>query len=112
MAWPRAGLRGGKAVHYRCCAQPHRDDEERRPPLRDFRGGGAAPLPDARRSPITDLRTHGKHVAFEVADLEAFLAEIKAKDVDIALIVREAFGKGCFIRDCASNLIEFVEKAS
>jgi len=32
--------------------------------------------------------------------------------VDIALIVREAFGKGCFIRDCASNLIEFVEKAS
>jgi catechol 2,3-dioxygenase-like lactoylglutathione lyase family enzyme len=77
-----------------------------------FEVEGAAPLPEDRRSPPADLRTHGnKHVAFCVADLEAFLAEMEAKGVDIAFVVREAFGKGCFIRDPAGNLIEFVAEA-
>ena len=35
---------------------------------------------------------------------------MSAKQVDVAFVVREAFGKGCFIRDCAGNLIEFVEE--
>jgi catechol 2,3-dioxygenase-like lactoylglutathione lyase family enzyme len=76
-----------------------------------FEVEGAAPLPEDRRMPIPDLKTHGnKHVAFCVDDLEAFLAEMDGKDVDIAFVVREGFGSGCFIRDCAGNLIEFVEE--
>jgi catechol 2,3-dioxygenase-like lactoylglutathione lyase family enzyme len=72
---------------------------------------GASPLPDDRRSVPRDIKTHGnKHVAFRVDDLDAFLAEMDAKGADIAMIVRESFGKGCFIRDCAGNLIEFVEE--
>jgi catechol 2,3-dioxygenase-like lactoylglutathione lyase family enzyme len=75
-----------------------------------FEVEGAAALPEARRMPIADLGVHGnKHIAFQIADLEAFLEEMQAKGVDIAFVVREAFGRGCFIRDCAGNLIEFVE---
>lgn len=77
-----------------------------------FEVEGAAPLPQERRHPPSDLRTHGnKHVAFRVEDLEAFLIEMEEKGADIAFVVREAFGKGCFLRDCAGNLIEFVEEA-
>lgn len=76
-----------------------------------FEVEGAAALPEDRRHPPGDLKTHGnKHLAFQVADLEAFLAEMEAKGADVAFVVREAFGKGCFIRDCAGNLIEFVEE--
>jgi catechol 2,3-dioxygenase-like lactoylglutathione lyase family enzyme len=85
----------------------------RKGPLRFeiFEVEGAAPLPEDRRHPPRDVQTHGnKHVAFRVEDLEAFLAEMEALQVDIAFVVREAFGKGCFIRDCAGNLIEFVEE--
>lgn len=85
----------------------------RKGPLRFeiFEVEGAAPLPEDRRHPPADLRTHGnKHVAFRVADLEKFLSEMEQKQVDIAFVVRENFGKGCFIRDCAGNLIEFVEE--
>ena len=54
-----------------------------------------------------DLRDQ---VFFRVADLDAFLGEMAEKGADVAFVVREAFGKGCFIRDCAGNLIEFVEE--
>jgi methylmalonyl-CoA/ethylmalonyl-CoA epimerase len=78
-----------------------------------FEVDGAAPLPEDRRMPIPDLQTHGnKHVAFQVDDLDAFLAEMGAKGVDIAFVVREEFGSGCFIRDCAGNLIEFVTESN
>lgn len=85
----------------------------RKGPLRFelFEVEGAAPLPEGRRHPPSDLMTHGnKHLAFQVADLEQFLTEMEAKQVDIAFVVREEFGRGCFIRDCAGNLIEFVEE--
>mgnify|MGYP001766985732 CR=1 FL=1 len=85
----------------------------RKGPLRFelFEVEGAAPLPDERRHPPSDLRTHGnKHLAFRVEDLDEFLAEMEGKAVDVAFVVREAFGKGAFIRDCAGNLIEFVEE--
>lgn len=85
----------------------------RKGPLRFeiFEVEGAAPLPEDRRSVPRDLKTHGnKHVAFRVEDLDAFLAEMEQKGADVAFVVREAFGKGCFIRDCAGNLIEFVEE--
>ena len=76
-----------------------------------FQVAGAAPLPEERRFPPSDLKTHGnKHVAFRVEDLEAFLAEVESKGADVAMVVREGFGKGCFLRDCAGNLIEFVEE--
>jgi catechol 2,3-dioxygenase-like lactoylglutathione lyase family enzyme len=75
-----------------------------------FEVEGATPLPAARRHPPSDAATHGNlHVAFQVADLDAFLAEMETKGADIAFVVREDFGRGCFIRDCAGNLIEFVE---
>jgi catechol 2,3-dioxygenase-like lactoylglutathione lyase family enzyme len=78
-----------------------------------FEVEGAAPLPEDRRHPPADLQTHGnKHVAFCVDDLDIFLAEIEAKGADIAFVVREEFGSGCFIRDCAGNLIEFVTEPS
>jgi catechol 2,3-dioxygenase-like lactoylglutathione lyase family enzyme len=74
-----------------------------------FQVEGAAPLPEDRRYPPSDLKTHGnKHLAFCIDDLDAFLDEMEAKGADIAFVVREEFGSGCFIRDCAGNLIEFV----
>ncbi|OHD03631.1 MAG: hypothetical protein A3H25_03290 [Sphingomonadales bacterium RIFCSPLOWO2_12_FULL_63_15] len=76
-----------------------------------FEVEGASPLPRYRRDPKEDLATHGnKHVAFQIANLTAFLLEMKYKGADIALIVQEEFGSACFIRDCAGNLIEFVEE--
>jgi catechol 2,3-dioxygenase-like lactoylglutathione lyase family enzyme len=76
-----------------------------------FEVEGASPLPEARRHPPSDARTHGNlHVAFRIDDLDSFLIEMKEKGADIAFVVREAFGRGCFIRDCAGNLIEFVEE--
>jgi catechol 2,3-dioxygenase-like lactoylglutathione lyase family enzyme len=85
----------------------------RKGPLRFeiFEVEGASPLPDDRRHPPQDLATHGnKHVAFRVESLDSFLVEMAERQADIALVVREAFGKSCFIRDCAGNLIEFVEE--
>jgi methylmalonyl-CoA/ethylmalonyl-CoA epimerase len=85
----------------------------RKGPLRFelFEVEGAAPLPADRRHPPSDLRTHGnKHLAFRIDDLDAFLASVEAKGADVAFVVREAFGRGCFLRDCAGNLIEFVEE--
>jgi hypothetical protein len=67
-----------------------------------FEVEGAAPLPEDRRHPPADLKTHGnKHVAFRVDDLDSFLAEMEEKCADITFVVREQFGSGCFIRDCA-----------
>ncbi len=76
-----------------------------------FQVEGAAPLPASRRTVSGDLLTHGnKHVGFQIADLDSFLAEMATKDVEIVLVVRKEFGCGCFIHDCAGNLIEFVEE--
>jgi methylmalonyl-CoA/ethylmalonyl-CoA epimerase len=85
----------------------------RKGPLRFelFEPEESMPLPEDRRHPPRDLLTHGnKHIAFRVESIDDFLAEMEGKGADIAFVVREAFGKGCFIRDCAGNLIEFVEE--
>eukprot|EP00456_Euglypha_rotunda_P063446 TRINITY_DN5366_c0_g2_i1.p3 TRINITY_DN5366_c0_g2~~TRINITY_DN5366_c0_g2_i1.p3 ORF type:complete len:134 (+),score=38.73 TRINITY_DN5366_c0_g2_i1:521-922(+) len=69
----------------------------RKGPLRFelFEVEGAAPLPEERRHPPSDLRTHGnKHVAFRVEDLDLFLTEMEEKGADIAFVVREAFEIG------------------
>jgi len=76
-----------------------------------FEVEGAAPLPEERRQPNSDLQTHGnKHVAFRIPDLDEFLQAMESRGADVAFVVRESFGRGCFIRDCAGNLIEFVEE--
>lgn len=76
-----------------------------------FEVAGAAALPEDRRSPHTDLLTHGhKHVAFQVPDSDRILESFQRSGIDVALVVREAFGTACFIRDCAGNLIEFVQR--
>jgi len=70
----------------------------------------AAPLPDDRRQPNLDVKTHGnKHVSFAVANVERFAEELKRRDVDIVWVRRFEFGANIFIRDMAGNLIEFVE---
>lgn len=75
-----------------------------------FEVAGAQPLPDDRRFPISDLRTHGnKHLAFWVKDLDEFLSYAASKHASVAMVVRESFGRACFLRDCAGNLVEFVE---
>ena len=72
----------------------------------------AAPLPEERRHPATDLRTQGiKHVAYAVPDIDAFMTELKAKDVDVVWDVVVHDGDKCaFVRDNSGNLVEFVER--
>ena len=71
----------------------------------------AAPLPESRKNPSEDFRTHGvKHFGFEVKNLAAVLAELKAKGVKVAFEMRvtptEDFA---FISDNAGNAIELIE---
>jgi methylmalonyl-CoA/ethylmalonyl-CoA epimerase len=76
-----------------------------------FQLADAAPLPESRKNPSEDFRTHGvKHFGFEVKNLPAVLAELKAKGVKMAFEMRdtptEAFA---FISDNAGNAIELIE---
>ncbi|MBP1628980.1 MAG: Glyoxalase/bleomycin resistance protein/dioxygenase [Holophagaceae bacterium] len=73
---------------------------------------GAAPLPEDRRTPNLDIRTHGtKHVAYLVQDLDTLMADLKSKEVDIAMDVFPMQGdKVAFIRDNTGNLIELIQK--
>jgi metallo-beta-lactamase class B len=76
-----------------------------------FQVADAAPLPESRKNPSEDFRTHGvKHFGFEVKNLPAVLAELKAKGVKTAFDMRdtptEAFA---FISDNAGNAIELIE---
>ena len=72
----------------------------------------AAPLPEERRHPATDILTHGiKHVAYAVSDIAAFMDELKAKGVDVVWDVVVHDGSPCaFVRDNTGNLVEFVER--
>ncbi len=75
-----------------------------------FEVSGAAGLPEDRRYPDRDLKTHGnKHVAFRICDIAPLTAALEARGADIALRVDAPFGRGIFVRDMAGNLIEFVE---
>jgi methylmalonyl-CoA/ethylmalonyl-CoA epimerase len=72
---------------------------------------GAAPLPDDRRHPPTDLRTHGiKHEAYEVTGIEAWQERLLGLGADIVwdLRVHEDV-KVLFLRDNTGNLVELVE---
>lgn len=76
-----------------------------------FEVPGAAPLPDDRRYPDVDLRTHGtKHLAFAVEDLKRVVDTLKERGVDIAMdVMNMPDGKVAFIRDNSGILIEFIE---
>jgi methylmalonyl-CoA/ethylmalonyl-CoA epimerase len=76
-----------------------------------FEAPGATPLPRERREPNTDPHTHGnKHVAFAVPNVDAFVAELRQRGADIALVGHFDFGSFVFVRDNAGNLIEFVQE--
>jgi methylmalonyl-CoA/ethylmalonyl-CoA epimerase len=72
----------------------------------------AAPIPEERRHPATDLRTHGmKHVAYAVADIRALMEHLKAKGADVVWDVVTHDGVLCaFVRDNSGNVVEFVER--
>jgi catechol 2,3-dioxygenase-like lactoylglutathione lyase family enzyme len=71
----------------------------------------AAPLPESRKNPAEDFRTHGvKHFGFEVRNLPAVLAELKAKGVKMAFEMRDTpTERFAFISDNAGNAIELIE---
>ncbi len=76
-----------------------------------FQAQGARPLPPERREPDSDVRTHGnKHVAFGVADVEAFATELRRRGADVVWVKHfEHGGANIFIRDNVGNLIEFLQ---
>ena len=76
-----------------------------------FQVADAAPLPESRKNPSEDFRTHGvKHFGFEVKNLPAVLAELKAKGVKVVFEMRDApTERFAFISDNAGNAIELIE---
>jgi catechol 2,3-dioxygenase-like lactoylglutathione lyase family enzyme len=80
-----------------------------------FEVENAQALPPERSDPLRDPKTHGnKHFAFQVEEFEQFLDAMKRKGVDIVLVARDgpASYNAFYVRDCAGNLIEFVETGS
>jgi catechol 2,3-dioxygenase-like lactoylglutathione lyase family enzyme len=77
-----------------------------------FQLRGAASLPESRRNPSEDFRTHGvKHFAFYVKDVRAVVAELKAKGVQIAFDIRENPGAVfAFVSDNAGNAVELIQR--
>ena len=76
-----------------------------------FQLADATPLPESRKNPSDDFRTHGvKHFGFEVKNLPAVLAELKAKGVKMAFDMRDTpTERFAFISDNAGNAIELIE---
>jgi catechol 2,3-dioxygenase-like lactoylglutathione lyase family enzyme len=76
-----------------------------------FQLADAAALPESRKNPSEDFRTHGvKHFGFEVKNLPAVLAELKAKGVKIAFEMRDTPAEAfAFISDNVGNAIELIE---
>ena len=78
-----------------------------------FEVADAAALPEDRRIPNRDLKTHGtKHLALAVSDVDAFVAELKMRGADIAMHTRIHGEPMAFIRDNAGTLIELVQVSS
>jgi methylmalonyl-CoA/ethylmalonyl-CoA epimerase len=77
-----------------------------------FEVEGAAPLPEERRTPNLDIRTHGnKHIAYGTSDLDALMQSLKAKGADVAMDLFPMEGDlVAFIRDNSGNLIELIQE--
>jgi len=75
---------------------------------------GAAPVPEERQHPVTDLRTQGvKHMAYAVADLRGLIARMKARGVEVVWEPVVHDDTLCaFVRDNSGNLVELVERTS
>jgi methylmalonyl-CoA/ethylmalonyl-CoA epimerase len=74
-----------------------------------FEVPGAQPLPEERRHPNLDLRTHGnKHLAFAIKDIDSAERELRSRGADIVWVRRFEFGANIFLRDNSGNLIELV----
>ena len=86
----------------------------KRGPLRMeiFQVEGAQPLPEDRRLPDRDLKTHGnKHVCFAIQSVADTVAEFRAKGVDIVFVGGlPGLPPNIFIRDNFANLMEFIEQ--
>ncbi len=76
-----------------------------------FQVAGAKPLPEYRRDPTADLGVHGTvHFAFQVADLQAAVKELKSKGAEIAMNPVDTPGVAfAFIRDNAGNCFELIQ---
>ncbi|HSV48039.1 MAG TPA: VOC family protein [Ramlibacter sp.] len=75
-----------------------------------FQVSDAAALPQDRRVPNLDLRTHGnKHMCFEVPSVLAAVSALRERGADIAFEVTVNGSPTAFIRDVAGNLIELLE---
>jgi methylmalonyl-CoA/ethylmalonyl-CoA epimerase len=75
-----------------------------------FEVEGAEPLPADRCVPNLDLKTHGnKHMCFETPDVPAAMAALHAAGADIAFELVVDGNPTAFVRDCAGNLIEFLQ---
>ena len=75
-----------------------------------FQVEGAASLPAERRVPNLDLKTHGnKHMCFEVLDVSAAIGRLREAGADIAFELSVGGNPTAFVRDCAGNLIEFLQ---
>ena len=77
-----------------------------------FEVPGASPLPEDRRVPNKDLRTHGtKHIALAVQDTKKVVDLLKERGVDIAKDITEVDQTIiAFIRDNTGNLIEIFQQ--
>lgn len=74
-----------------------------------FEVPGAKPLPEERRHPNLDVRTHGnKHLAFAINDLDGTERELRRRGAEIVFVGRFEFGSNIFLRDNVGNLIELV----
>jgi methylmalonyl-CoA/ethylmalonyl-CoA epimerase len=74
-----------------------------------FEVPGAQPLPEERRHPNLDLRTHGnKHLAFAIKDIDSAERELRSRGADVVWVRRFEFGANIFVRDNSGNLIELV----
>lgn len=74
---------------------------------------GAQALPEERRQPHTDLRTHGtKHLAFVVPDVDQAVEALRARGVRVLLHQRIGGEPMAFICDNAGILLELVQTAS
>ncbi|MBP0595724.1 VOC family protein [Paraburkholderia sp. LEh10] len=75
-----------------------------------FEGPGAAPLPDERRMPNRDLRTHGnKHMCFEVPDVRGAVAALRAQGADVAFELVVDGNPTAFVHDVCGNPIELLQ---
>lgn len=78
--------------------------------LEIFEAEGAASLPEDRRYPNRDLKTHGhKHFSVGVRDARKAAKELAALGVDIAMVAEIDNTYGVFIRDNSGNLIEIFQ---